>query len=79
MDTRKYIINRMRFYRNKISYQYGYLTAEEIVYGLREVMNLAKECGYFDLYDLLLKKTDKLRELLLCRGTPAFSEFLNEL
>ncbi len=52
----------MRRY-NRVNYQYGYVTAEECVYGLAELSALAEYAGRFDLTDALRKKSDKLREL----------------
>lgn len=74
MDIRKYIIERKRLY-TRIAYQYGQVSAEEIVFGLAELGALARAAGIFDLADILQKKSNKLRELLPKRGTPAFAEF----
>ena len=74
MDTRKYIIERMRHY-NRNDYQMGFLTAEEIVFGLSELAALADAAGHYDLKDIIRKKSDKLRELLLKKGTVGFVEF----
>lgn len=74
MDLQAYIISRMRRY-NRVNYQYGYVTAEECVYGLAELSALAEYAGRYDLKDALRKKSDKLRDLLLKKGTPAFAEF----
>lgn len=64
----------MRRY-SRVNYQYGYVTAEECVYGLKELASLAEWGGFFDLYEILGNKSDKLRELLPKQGTPAFAEF----
>ncbi len=74
MNLRAHIINRMRRY-NRVNYQYGYVNAEECVYGLKELAALAEWGGFFDLYEMLGNKSDRLRELLPKRGTPAFAEF----
>lgn len=74
MDLQAYIISRMRRY-SRVNYQYGYVTAEECVYGLAELSALAEYAGRFDLKDALRKKSDKLRDLLPKQGTPAFAEF----
>lgn len=74
MDTRKYIIERMRHY-NRHDYQMGFLTAEEIVFGLSELAALADAAGHFDLKDIIRKKSNELRELLLKKGTAGFIEF----
>lgn len=74
MDLQAYIISRMRRY-NRVNYQYGYVTAEECVFGLAELSALAEYAGRFDLKDALRKKSDKLRDLLPKQGTPAFAEF----
>lgn len=74
MDLQAYIISRMRRY-NRVNYQYGYVTAQECVFGLAELSALAEYAGRFDLKDALRKKSDKLRDLLPKQGTPAFAEF----
>lgn len=78
MNLRAHIINRMRRF-NRVNYQYGYVTPEECVYGLKELAALAEWGGFFDLYDALTAKSDKLRDLLPKKGTPAFAEFANAL
>ena len=79
MDIKTYIINRLRYLRNKVNYQYGYTSAEEIVYGLLELSRLAEWAGFFDLKDTIYKKYETLRELLLHKGTPRFADFLMNL
>ena len=79
MDLKIYIINRKRYLCNKVHYQYGYTNAEEIVYGLKELAELAKAAGFFDIADLYRKKHEKLRDLLPKRGTSAFVEFVESL
>lgn len=74
MDIRKYIIDRKRRY-TRVAYQYGYVSAEEIIFGLAELAALAKAAGCFDIADILQKKSARLHDLLPKRGTPAFAEF----
>lgn len=74
MDERTYIISRIRHY-NRVNYQFGYVTAEQCVFGLSELAALAEHYGFFDLKDMLRKKSDKLRDLLPKQGTPAFAGF----
>lgn len=74
MNMRAYIINRSRRY-NRVNYQYGYVTPEEIVFGLKELAALAERLNFFDLWESLGNKSDKLRDLLPKQGTPAFAEF----
>lgn len=77
MDIRKYIIDRMSYY-NRNNYQYGFVTAEEIIFGLGELAALAKAAELYDLYDLLSKKSSKLRDLRL-KGPTYYPEFVNSI
>lgn len=78
MNMRAYIINRSRRY-NRVNYQYGYVTPEEIVFGLKELAALAERLNFFDLWESLGNKSDKLRDLLQKKGTPAFAAFADAL
>lgn len=79
MDIKIYIINRLRYLCNKVSYQYGYTCAEEIIFGLHELANLAEWAGFFDLKDAISKKYNTLRDLLPYKGTPRWADFLMNL
>ena len=74
MEMRIYIISRMRHF-SRTAFQLGYVTPEEIVFGLRELAATAEHFGLFDLADSIKKKSNRLLELLPKQGTPAFSEF----
>lgn len=73
----QYLISRIRRY-NRMNYQMGYVTADECVYGLAELIPLAEYAGRFDIKDALRKKVEKLRGLLLENDKPGFGHKFSE-